>query len=167
MRLPGTVASSTLVDALLRLASAAEIEALDLAQDARVVSIQRIRLADDVPQSFERAVLPTSCAAVLAPDVEHGSLHAALQSAGQTPVVAPAWISARMSAPQEARRPALSGQREPLLVERRIIRDQDYLPVEFTESAYVASRYVIDGIRIAEWASRGHGYPGAPCFAGN
>ncbi|MCL2464268.1 MAG: GntR family transcriptional regulator [Micrococcales bacterium] len=144
MRLRGMTASSTLLDASLRSASVAEIEALDLADDAKVVSIQRIRRGDGVPQSIERAVLPTSCAAVLAADLEHGSLHAALHAAGHTPMIAQSWISARMPTPGEARHLSLPGQREPLLVERRIIRDQDNLPVEFTESAYVASRYVID-----------------------
>ena len=38
----------------------------------------------------------------------------------------------------------LTSHREPLLVERRIIRDHDDVPVELTESAYIASRYVID-----------------------
>lgn len=144
MRTRGMAATSILLDASLRAASAAEIEALDLAQDDRVVSIQRIRLADDTPLSIERAVLPTSCAAVLASDLERGSLHAALHAAGRTPTIAQSWITARMPTAEESKQLHLTSQREPLLVERRIIRDQDDLPIEHTESAYVASRYVID-----------------------
>jgi hypothetical protein len=49
-----------------------------------------------------------------------------------------------MPTAEEAKRLGLAGQREPLLVERRIIRDQDDVPIEHTESAYIASRYVID-----------------------
>jgi GntR family transcriptional regulator len=33
---------------------------------------------------------------------------------------------------------------EPLLVERRLIRDQDGAPLEWTESRYVGARYGLD-----------------------
>jgi len=49
-----------------------------------------------------------------------------------------------MPSPHEMELLGLASDREPLLVERRIIRDQDSVPVEHTESAYTASRYVID-----------------------
>src|SRR5690606_8706668 len=77
-------------------------------------------------------------------DLERGSLHEALAGIGHTPTVAQSWITARMPTAEEAKRLGLTGQREPLLVERRIIRDQDDVPIEHTESAYIASRYVID-----------------------
>lgn len=144
MRRRGMTARSILIEASLRPATAAEIEALGLAGEERVVSIHRIRLADDTPLAIERAVLPTSCAGVLAADLERGSLHEALAGMGRTPTVAQSWITARMPTAEEAKRLGLAGQREPLLVERRIIRDQDDVPIEHTESAYIASRYVID-----------------------
>jgi len=34
--------------------------------------------------------------------------------------------------------------KSPLLVETRIIEDKDGNPLEFTETAYVATRYVVD-----------------------
>jgi GntR family transcriptional regulator len=140
----GMVASSVLLDASLRPASMAESEALGLDPGVRVVSIHRIRLADGSPQSVERAVLPTNCAAVLAADLEHGSLHAALHDIGRTPTIAQSWLTARMPTADEARHLSISATREPLLVERRVIRDQHDEPFEFTESAYVASRFAVD-----------------------
>jgi GntR family transcriptional regulator len=35
-------------------------------------------------------------------------------------------------------------RRSPLLVERRLIRDQEGTPLEWTESRYVGSRYGLD-----------------------
>ena len=144
MRRRGLAVRSELLDASLRPAVAAEAEALRLADDQRVVSIGRIRFANDVPLAIERVVLLTSCAAVLSADLETGSLHEALAAIGHIPTVAQSWITARMPTDEEMMLLNLSSDREPLLVERRIIRDQDDVPVEHTESAYIASRYVID-----------------------
>ncbi len=144
MRRRGLAARSVLLDASLRPAVAAEAEALRLAEDQRVVSIERIRFADDKPLAIERVVLLTSCAAVLSADLETGSLHEALAAIGHVPTIAQAWITARMPSLEEKELLGLTSDNEPLLVERRIIRDQDDVPVELTESAYTASRYVID-----------------------
>ena len=143
MRRRGMVASSRLVDAALAPAGQADIDALRLAKGARVVAVSRIRLADGVALAIERVALPAECAGVLAVDLESGSLHEALASIGRVPAVAHSWISARSATAAEARLLGLA-RREPLLVERRIIHDTAGLPLEHTESAYVASRYVID-----------------------
>lgn len=144
MRRRGLSARSVLLSASLRPAVAGEAEALRLADDERVVSIERIRFADGIPVAIERAVLLTSCAAVLSADLETGSLHEALATIGHVPTVAQSWITARMPTDEEMQLLTFPNQREPLLVERRIIRDQNDLPVEHTESAYAASRYVIE-----------------------
>jgi GntR family transcriptional regulator len=144
MRRRGMRAGSQVLEASVRHATAAEIEALRIADDPRVVSIQRIRLADDLPLSIERAALPISCAAVLSANLESGSLHEAMAAIGRTPTIAQSWITARMPSPEERRWLQITGQREPLLIERRIMRDAADVPIEHTESAYLASRYVID-----------------------
>lgn len=144
MRRRGMKASSELVEAAMRQASAADIEALRLGDDPRVVSIHRIRIADGTPLSIERAVLPASCAAVLSCDLESGSLHEALTAIGRIPTLAQSWISARMPTAEERKRLNVTSQREPLLVDRRVVLDQDGAPIEHTESAYLASRYVVD-----------------------
>ena len=153
MRRRGMAARSELLKASLRPAVAAEAEALRLADDQRVVSIERIRLADGIPLAIERAVLLTSCAAVLSADLETGSLHQALAAIGHIPTIAQSWITARMPTDEEMKLLQFSSDREPLLVERRIIRDQNDVPVEDTESCYIASRYIIDAtFQMAEAA---------------
>ena len=144
MRQRGKSVRSRLLEATLRAATAAEAEALALGEGERVVSIERLRFADDLPLTIDRTVLRTNCAGVLSADLENGSLHAALADVGHTPRVALSWISARMPTAAEARLLELPSRQEPLLIERRLIRDSDDLPIEFTESSYVASRYVID-----------------------
>lgn len=143
MRRRGMTVRSELLDACLRPALPPEAEALGLAHDQRVVSIKRIRLANDIPLAIERATLPTSCAAVLSADLETGSLYEALAANEHIPTIVQSWITARMPSEEEMKLLAL-GTVEPLLVERRIIRDQNGVAVEHTESGYIASRYVID-----------------------
>lgn len=144
MRRRGLAARSELLEASLRPAVGAEADSLRLADGQRVVSIERIRFADDIPLAIERAVLLTSCAGVLSADLETGSLHEALAALGHVPTIAQSWITARMPTGEEMKLLHLTSEREPLLVELRIIRDQNDVPVEHTESAYIASRYVID-----------------------
>jgi GntR family transcriptional regulator len=148
MRRRGMVASSRLLDAMLRPATAADLEALRLPEAARVVAISRIRLADEVPIAIERAALPAECAGVLAEDLESGSLHESLHRRGWTPALARSWIGARVAAPAEARMLDMPS-RGALLVERRIIYNHDNQPFEHTETAYVAERYVIDALFAA------------------
>ncbi|MFG1709466.1 GntR family transcriptional regulator [Nonomuraea sp. M3C6] len=143
MRRRGMVASSRLLDATLRPATAGDLEALRLPEGSRVVAISRIRLADEVPIAVERAALPAECAGVLADDLESGSLHVSLHQRGWTPALARSWIGARVVTPAEARMLDMAA-RGALLIERRIIYDQDNQPFEHTETAYVAERYVID-----------------------
>jgi len=146
MRRRGLTPRSELLEALVRPATTGEVEALDLAGDARVVSIKRVRFADDHPLCIERAVLPASCAAVLATDFRTGSLYSALIQIGRTPSVAASSIGARMPTAPERKWLQMTGRVEPLLTDHRSIRDQNDELLEWTELAYVASRYVIDVI---------------------
>lgn len=143
MRRRGKRASSRLLDARLRTPTAADAEALRLDEGSRVVSLSRLRLADDVPMAIENVALPASCAPVLAEDLEQGSLHEALHALGRVPTTAHSWIGARTAGAAEARLLDIA-PRSALLVERRIILDGEGVPLEHTESAYVADRYVID-----------------------
>jgi len=146
MRRRGMKARSRVLEAVVRTGTTGEIEALHLTGDPRVVCIRRIRFADDLPLCLERAVLPASCAAVLSNDLETGSLHAALAAIGIFPSVSQSWITARMPTAEERKHLGVTGHREPLLVDRRIIRDRHDTPIESTEGAYLASRYGIDVI---------------------
>jgi len=151
MRRRGLEASSRLIDASLSPATQADIDALRLPTGARVVTVSRIRLADGTALAIENVALPANCAGVLAVDLESGSLHDALVGIGRVPTIAHSWISARSATAAEARLLGLAG-RGPLLVERRIIYDSDSTPLEHTESAYVASRYVIDAVFVVTTA---------------
>jgi GntR family transcriptional regulator len=144
MRRRGMSASSVLLEASLRPATVADMEALRLDQGARTVVIRRLRLADATPMALEHAVLPLECAPVLAEDLE-SSLHEALINLGRVPSLANSWISARVATKLEAQLLRVP-VRSPLIVERRVVYDGAGAPLEHTETRYVAERYVIDAV---------------------
>ena len=87
--------------------------------------------------------LLTKCEAVLNEDLENGSLHDGLRKIGFQPTVASGWLKARLATVQEARKLDLPSK-SPLLVETRVIEDENGLAIEHTETAYAANRYVVD-----------------------
>lgn len=118
-----------------------EAAALGVAAADPVVVVRRLRCADDDPVALETAVLIGPVAdAVLAADVERGSLHEALARAGCHLRRGSATIGAAAATGEDAEllrmRPG-----EPLLVERRVITDTHGRRVEATESRYPADRY--------------------------
>jgi GntR family transcriptional regulator len=141
----GLTASSLLMSAELRQATAAELDALRQEPKSRVVSIHRLRLADGTPMAIETTSLTPDCAPVLAEDLETGSLHDGLRRLGRQPTTALTWISARTATAEEASMLKLPAK-SPVLVERRIISDQDEKPVEYTTTIYHPDRYVIDAV---------------------
>jgi GntR family transcriptional regulator len=145
MRRRGMKASSRLLEAGLRPATTADLEALRLPDGARVVAISRLRLADRVPLAIEHATLPSDCAGVLADDLETGSLHDSLVARGFVPATSRAWIRAQVATAAVARLLEIP-PRSALLVERRIIYDFDGQPLEHTESAYNGDNYAIDAV---------------------
>jgi GntR family transcriptional regulator len=145
MRRRGMKASSRLLAAGLRPATTADLDALRLPDGTRVVAISRLRLADGLPRAIEHAALPADCAAVLADDLETGSLHESLVALGRVPSISRSWIRARIATAAEARLLEIP-RRSALLVERRIIYDTDELPLEHTETAYDADNYAIDAV---------------------
>ena len=152
MRRRGMKSSSRLLQAGLRAATTADLDALRLPEGARVVAISRLRLADGVPMAIEHAALPAECAGVLADDLETGSLHESLAARGRVPSVSRSWIRARLATAVESRLLEVP-RRTALLVERRIIYDTDALPLEHTETAYNADHYAIEAVFSASPAA--------------
>lgn len=144
MQRKGLTPRSRLLCAELRPAGAPEQEALDL-NGGWVVAIDRLRLGDGVPMAVEHVRLTTDCAAVLASDLETGSLHEALRLIGRVPSMARARITARAATAAEADLLEV-GPRSPVLVETRVITDRDDCPLEYTTSVYQPERYVIDAV---------------------
>jgi len=138
----GRTPSSRLVEAEVRAASAEEAAALQLTAVApRVVSIVRVRLADDVPLAVEYACFPPHLTALLDVDLEVGSLHRALHELGLRPTLGSSNLTAQLAGPDGARLHVQAT--EPLLVETRLIVDQHSAPLEYTISRYVGSRYAL------------------------
>ena len=141
MRRQGRVPSSRIVERLVRLPSTRERGELRVAEGADIVELRRVRLADGQTMAVEIAVLATRCiGTVLAADLETGSLHEALISAGMVPSRGKSSIAAEAATAADA---VLLGVTlgEPMLVERRLIFDQRGRPIERTESRYAADRY--------------------------
>jgi GntR family transcriptional regulator len=141
MRRRGREPSSRLVESSVR--PATEEERTRLGAD-EVAVLRRVRLADGEPLALETAVFPAArVAQVLEGDLERVSLFERLTESGLVPTAGRAAIAAQAATDEDAR---LLGVRagEPLLVERRLIRDQHGDPLEWTESRYVGSRYGLD-----------------------
>jgi GntR family transcriptional regulator len=136
----GRVPASRLVRGEVRAASPVEAEALQLTAVApRVLSVVRVRLADDVPLAVEYACFAPHLVALLDLDLETGSLHRALRAMGLHPTLGSSRLTAqRAGADGELLRVPAD---EPLLVETRLIVNQHAVPLEYTVSRYVGERY--------------------------
>jgi GntR family transcriptional regulator len=144
MELHGRRPSSRLLAREIRRSTPAEAAALGLARPEPVALVRRVRLADGEPIAVETAVLVGRAApAVMAADLERGSLHAALARGGVHLRRGRATIGAEAATLEDAALLAVEPG-APLLVERRVIRDVHGLPVEATESRYPAGRYALD-----------------------
>ena len=106
-----------------------------------VVAISRVRLFDDTPIAIEHAVFPAALSALLATDLETGSLHNALRRLGRNPTLGSSVLSAR-TADDDALELGVAPS-TPMLVETRSIVDQHGSPLEYTVSSYVADRYAL------------------------
>jgi GntR family transcriptional regulator len=143
MRRRGHTPTSRVLECAVAATEPADAAQLDLLDGGGVVAVRRIRLADGVPIAIERAAFPVDCAgAILDADLEHGSLHAALVAAGRIPTAGHATLTADTAAEEEAKLLEVSAGAA-LLVERRLLTDQNDRPLELTESRYVADRYAL------------------------
>jgi GntR family transcriptional regulator len=143
MRRQGRRPSSRLISAGLRPATAGESARLRVGGAARVVSIDRVRCADEQPIAIERALFPGDLAALLDADFEGGSLHEAVAALGRTPARGTASLAARNADRADARLLGVTAGAA-LLVEQRLILDQRGEPLELTESRYAGERYSLD-----------------------
>jgi DNA-binding GntR family transcriptional regulator len=117
--------------------------ALHVPEGAEVVALQRLRLADGEPIALETTALIGACAsAVMTADLTRGSLHETLGLAGFRLRRGTGTIAAAAATAEDARQLGMRTG-EPLLVERRVIEDEDGRRVEATESRYVAERYAL------------------------
>ena len=140
MRRSGREPTSRVVERLVRTSTADEHRRLDAAE---VLVLRRVRETDGAPVALETAVFPAErVAPLLDAELESVSVFETLADAGIVPTAGHATITAEAASPEDAR---LLGVRKgsPLLVERRLISDQDDAPLELTESRYVPERYDI------------------------
>jgi DNA-binding GntR family transcriptional regulator len=144
MRRRGRRPWSRLLAREIRPSTPAEASALGIRASEPVVVVRRVRCADDEPVALETAVLIAGvAAAVLAADVEQGSLHEALAKGGWHLRRGSATIGAAAATAEDARLLDLR-RGDPLLIERRVIADSHGRRVEATESRYRADRYGLD-----------------------
>ncbi len=144
MRRRGLVPSSRVLDRTVRPASASEAAALDLEPGGLVVHLRRLRCADDRPMAVETATLIGSTAeAVMAADLQHGSLHELLAASGHALRRGTGTIVAEPATADDAALLVVAVG-SPLLVERRVIADLHGRPIEATESRYAGARYALD-----------------------
>jgi GntR family transcriptional regulator len=145
MRRRGRVPSSQVLARDVRAPRPSEASALQLGPDESVIALRRLRLADDEPIVIEEAVFPAAAVAgtLESADLEHRSLHDTLVHAGHVPTQGRARLGAEAASVEDA---ALLGVIEgsPLLVEKRVIHDQDGNPLELCESRYAGDRYGLD-----------------------
>ena len=76
-------------------------------------------------------------------DLEHRSLHDTLVEGGHVPTMGRARLGAEAAGPEDAELLDVA-LGSPLLVEKRVIHDQDGNPLELCESRYAAERYGLD-----------------------
>jgi GntR family transcriptional regulator len=143
MRERGKTPSSRLVSSGMRTGTEVETRALRLNDSARVVSIDRVRLADGVPMALEYAVLTERSAGALDEDLESTSLHQALVKLGVLPSFGTSVVTAELANSKDAKWLGVD-RGAALLVERRFVEDADGVPIEYTESRYVPELFVLN-----------------------
>jgi GntR family transcriptional regulator len=145
MRRRGRVPSSRVLDRVVREPRPSEASRLQLGPDDLVIALRRLRLADTEPMAIEEAVFPAARVATLleSADLEHRSLHDTLVHGGFVPTMGRARLGAEAAGPDDAESLNVP-EGSPLLVEKRVIHDQDGRPLELCESRYAGDRYGLD-----------------------
>lgn len=115
-----------------------EAMALGLPPSEQVVRMVRIRLADEVPIAFERAVVPQTF--LRDPNIVEDSLYKVLKNTGFSPARGVQRIRAGVMTHREAEALESDLGKPILIVERRCFL-ADGRPVEFTETRYHGERY--------------------------
>jgi GntR family transcriptional regulator len=144
MRRRGRTPTSRLIGREVREPRPAEASRLQLRPGDEVIAIRRLRLADGKPVAYEEAVFPDALAPLLlAADLEQRSLHNTLVAGGHVPTQGRARLGAEAATPADAELLEVTPG-APLLVEKRVIHDQDGGPLELCESRYAGDRYGLD-----------------------
>ena len=117
--------------------------ALGLPPETPLVSIERLRLAGDVPTAVMHNWLPPRFADISAEEVASGSLYAALRDRGVRPVIAHQTIGARRPTAGERKLLGLKPG-DPLLTMTRRAYDADGAAVEFGDHCYRYDQYAFD-----------------------
>lgn len=117
--------------------------ALDLPPETELLSVVRIRYADDAPLAIMHNWLPPQHSEVTREELEVDGLYATLRLRGVRPAVARQSIGARMPTPAERRSLGMrSGQ--PVLTMSRLAFDAAGSAIEYGDHAYRAEAYTID-----------------------
>ena len=140
MRRQGRDPSSRVISARMRPAAPEEARRLRLPTGAEVVAIERVRLADAVPVALEQATFPPDVRELLTADLAHRSLHETLIRLGPVPMRGYATVEAHSADEDDCRLLDVAPETA-LLVEKRLVLDQDDNPLELTQSRYVGARY--------------------------
>ena len=120
-------------------------EALGLPPGTPLVSIVRLRYADDLPLAILRNWLPPAMDDLTVEQLVADGLYAVLRARGVRPTVARQRIGAR-NATAEERRTLRMSKAEPLVTMTRSAYDADGSPVEFGDHCYRADQYSVDVI---------------------
>ncbi|MBT8216401.1 MAG: GntR family transcriptional regulator [Acidimicrobiia bacterium] len=145
MRARGLPASSRVLEFRQIDPSPGDRAALRLEPGERPVLLERLRLGGTTPMALERAVVTPRCAGILEADMASESLHAVFERLGHLPMKAHATVSARRATAKEKRLLEL-GSSGVVLAERRVISDQNDMPLEHTETRYAAERYEFEAV---------------------
>lgn len=122
--------------------------ALGVAEGTAVVSIERLRHADDTPLAVMHNYLPAGLLPVTAEALESGGLYELLRAAGLQPQVAGQTIGARPATAREAR--LLGAPRSAtVLTMIRTAFDSSGRALEYGTHAYLAERYSFEMSLVA------------------
>jgi DNA-binding GntR family transcriptional regulator len=146
MRRRGRDPSSKVLARETREPGPSEASALQLPPGAAVIVLRRLRLADDEPIAIEEAVFSAEAGLIElleAADLRHSSLHDTLVHSGRVPTQGRARLGAEPATPEDALLLEVP-EGAALLVEKRVIHDQDGRPLELCESRYAGDRYGLD-----------------------
>ena len=133
---------SQVVRCMAEVADSAVAAQLDLPVGARVILLERVRMADGEPLAVERAHLPFDrFPGLLHVDWASESLYTVLErDFGCCPAVADETVEAVLVNAADARLLAVP-RHSPALYARRITRDDRGTPIESTDSLYRGDRY--------------------------
>ncbi|MEV6344012.1 GntR family transcriptional regulator [Actinoplanes sp. NPDC051851] len=116
---------------------------LGLPATERLVHVERLRYADDIPLAVLRNWLPPRFADITAESLATTSLYRLMSQRNGKPAVAKQRITAKAASPTQARLLDI-GHHTPLISMQRTAFDSAGAAVEFSDNLYRADHYAID-----------------------